>query len=126
MVITFPQCPAELSLRNMGGTSSWKRVIFPLILRISLCLQEVKTACENKKGHKVEWVYVSSGNVTKGTNVHQVHLNAGRGGMSEGMSVSLSTDFNRVSRTGQSIARGTSEWVKNGNGTLLSQHCMDQ
>lgn len=34
--------------------------------------------------------------------------------------------FNRVGRTGPSIARGTSERVKNGNGTLLSQQCMDQ
>lgn len=35
-------------------------------------------------------------------------------------SLTHSDDFNRVGRTGQSIARGTSEWVKNGNETLLS------
>lgn len=85
-----------------------------------------KQAGKMKKGQKFELVCVSSGNVTKGANKHQVHLNAGRGGMSEGMSVTLSVDFNKVSRTGQSTARGTNEWVKNGNGTLLSQHCMDQ
>lgn len=86
----LPRRPAELCHGNTGWHMQLEKSDISFDLTDKLVISSGANRLEKyKKGHKGEPVCVSWGNVTEGSNIHQVHLNPGSGGTSEGTSRSV-------------------------------------